>query len=387
MASESFLRKRLDATGNALPEGSDLLTWPPGSMAIFGLTPVRVGGVTQKDGQRVKNSQAKLEFAEPARVAFTDGAIAAGTVPNGEWIQPYGALTKKHGHPLLYTFSLIVGLIFGTAGLPHILVRFYTNPDGRAAKRTTLWVMVLIGLFYLFPAIWGATGRHQAAHLYANTKTDAVVLELPRIIGGDAGEFWRGVTCAGAFAAFMSTFSGLLVSMSGAMAHDIYGTLLRPQSSARQRLLGFKFAALGIGVVATLLGLIAETWDIAMLVGWAFAIAACSYFPLLLLGSWWRGLTEKGAATGMLVGGLAALGSIITTMLIDAKHLQWTPDPILRTLMEQPAIWGVPLSLGLMVVVSRFTAAEIPPDVDQIMLRLHAPEELGLAKDYIAEVH
>lgn len=330
---------------------------------------------------------ARLEFAAPARVRLHAGQPAAGTVTNGAWLNPFGGLTNKYGYPLLYTFSLIIGLIFGTAGLPHILVRFYTNPDGRSAKRTTLWVMVMIGVFYMFPAVWGALGRQEMPELYANGRTDSVVVELPRALGGTWGEIWRGVTCAGAFAAFMSTFSGLLVSMSGAVAHDIYGSMLRPRSSGTERLRAFKVGAVVVGALATLLGLLAETWDIAMLVGWAFAIAAASYFPLLLLGSWWRGLTMKGAAAGMLVGGLASLAAIVTTMLIDKKVLVWTPDPILRTLMEQPAIWGVPLSLGLMWAVSIGTRKEVPPAVDSLMLRLHAPEELGLSKDYIPDGH
>src|SRR5207248_240607 len=130
-----------------------------------------------------------------------------------------------------------------------------------------------------------------------------------------------------------------------------------------------------------------EQWDINVLVGWAFAIAAASYFPLLLLGSWWRGLTARGAATGMLVGGLASLAAIVTTMLIDRKLLDWTPDPVVRTLMEQPAICGVPLSLGLMWLVSLATRREIPPEVDTLMLRLHAPEELGLSRNYVPDAH
>jgi cation/acetate symporter len=368
-------------------ESVAVMFWPAGATAEFHSTPVLQGGApVTKDGKAI-TTPAKLEFARPAKVRFMAGQPAAGTVANRDWIHPFGGLTNKHGFPLLYTFSLIIGLIFGTAGLPHILVRFYTNPDGRSAKRTTLWVMVFIGVFYMFPAVWGAMGRVLVPELYANGKTDAVVVELPRVLGGTWGEIWHGVTAAGAFAAFMSTFSGLLVSMSSAVAHDIYGTILRPQATQEQRLVAFKWAAAGVGLAATLLGLLAETWDIALLVGWAFAIAACSYFPLLLLGSWWRGLTMKGAATGMLVGGLASLGTIVTTMLIDAKRLAWTPDPIVRTLMEQPAIWGVPLSLTLMWLVSTATRAEIPRDVDALMLRLHAPEELGLSRDYIPDAH
>jgi len=364
-----------------------VIFWPAGAVAEFRPANVTAGGqVVEKDGKPVVTT-AKLEFDQPTKIRFLKGEPAAGTVSNGAWLQPFGGLTNKHGYPLLYTFSLIIGLIFGTAGLPHILVRFYTNPDGRAAKRTTLWVMVLIGVFYLFPALWGAMGRDLIPELYANGKTDAVVVELPGKLGNVWGDILRGITGAGAFAAFMSTFSGLLVSMSSAMAHDIYGSMLRPQSTPEQRLTAFKWAAVGVGVLSTALGLLAETWDIAMLVGWAFAIAAASYFPLLLLGAWWRGLTVKGAATGMLVGGLASLGAIVATMLIDRKLLLWTPDPIVRTLMEQPAIWGVPLSLGLMWLVSTLSRSEVPKDVDTLMLRLHAPEELGMSKDYIPDAH
>jgi Na+(H+)/acetate symporter ActP len=368
-------------------ESDNQIFWPAGAVAQFQAVPVTRGGQPVLNDGKPLVTPAKLEFDAPATVRFLSGATAAGTVPNRAWIQPFGGFTNKQGYPLLYTFSLIIGLIFGTAGLPHILVRFYTNPDGRAAKRTTLWVMVLIGVFYIFPGIWGAMGRFLMPELYANGRTDAVVLELPRVLGGVWGEVLRGITCAGAFAAFMSTFSGLLVSMSGAIAHDIYGTILRPDSTPEQRLKAFKVAAVGVGVLAMLLGLLAESWDIAMLVGWAFAIAAASYFPLLLLGAWWRGLTVKGAAAGMLGGGLASLAAIVTTMLIDKKLVAWTPDPIVRTLMEQPAIWGVPLSLGLMWGVSTLTRAEIPAHVDELMLRLHAPEELGLSKDYIPDAH
>jgi cation/acetate symporter len=365
------------------PDGnSSHFFWPAGSLVVFQPAEVRRNG--QPTGEM---TGAKLELAQPTEVQLIAGQQAVNTVPDAQWQSPFGELTKKHGYPLLYTFSLIMALIFGTAGLPHILVRFYTNPDGRAAKRTTLWVMVLIGVFYVFPGIWGSLGRYLMPELYATGRTDAIVVDLPRVLGGFWGEVLRGVTCAGAFAAFMSTFSGLLVSMSGALAHDIYGTMLRPQSSPEQRLVAFKVAAVVLGALATLLGMVAQGWDINMLVGWAFAIAAASYFPLLLLGAWWRGLTAQGAATGMLTGGMASLAAIVTTMLIDKKVLSLELHPIVRTVMEQPAIWGVPLALGLMWIVSLATAKSVPKDVDTMMLRLHAPEELGLSKDYIPDAH
>jgi len=211
-----------------------------------------------------------------------------------------------------------------------------------------------------------------------------VVIRLPMMLENPLlGQILSGITSAGAFAAFMSTFSGLLVSMSGAFAHDIYGRILRPESSPQQRLVAFKVAAIGVGIVSMLLGLLVEQFDIATMVGWAFAIGAASYFPLLLLGAWWRGLTKYGAALGMLLGGLLSVTAIVMSMLLDKKVLTMDFPPLVRSLMEQPAIWAVPLSLLTMYVVSKATAKSLPSDVTSKMLRLHAPEELGLSKNYV----
>ena len=355
------------------------------------LLDVKPFDVVSKEGKKSKASL-KFEFEKPAKIRVTaplsqkEGHAFAPNAPGNEkWVNPFGPLTSKNGYPVLYTYSLIIALVCGTAGLPHILVRFYTNPDGKSAKRTTLWVMVMLGAFYVFTPMWGSLGRYAMPILYASNGTDLAIIKLPTMLTDTTlGHILSGITAAGAFAAFMSTFSGLLVSMSGAFAHDIYGKIIKPQSSADDRKNAFKYAAVGVGVISMLLGLMVESFDIAMMVGWAFAIGAASYFPLLLLGSWWRGLTAKGAATGMLVGGLASLVAIVTTMLIDKKYISLDVSPLTRSLMEQPAIWGVPLSITLMVVVSKMTAQAVPHDVDTMMLRLHAPEELGHSKDYIS---
>ena len=346
-------------------------------------------------------------------------ALTAKAPKDEQWIAPFGSLTtkavdtaikaaktpeekaaleaNKKPYSLLYTYSLIIALVCGTAGLPHILVRFYTNPDGVAAKRTTMWVMILIGVFYVFPPVYGVIGRSLMPELYeaiGSKGTDKVVLELPTLLAGRdhpvLGSVLSGITCAGAFAAFMSTFSGLLVSMSSALAHDIYGRMLKPDSSPEQRLKAFKWAAVIIGVVSVGLGTQVEKLNINYLVGQAFAIAAASYFPLLFMSVWWRGMTMKGAATGMLVGGLLALGSIFLTTLSDVYAVQslsdlWVAHPLARILCEQPAIWAVPLSIILMIVVSKATASTVPADVRMKMLVLHAPEALGLKQEYIKE--
>lgn len=371
----------LPAEGLTLPAGTKLTLNPVAVM--------KAGAEVKKDDKTVRTG-AKIEFASALDPKDKiEGVIAANSAaPNAQankkWVEPFGTLTSKYNNPLLYTYSLIIALICGTAGLPHILVRFYTNPDGRSAKRTTMLVMVLLGCFYVFTPMWGALGRSLLPALYANNATDSVVIRLPLGLSKNMlGYILSGITSAGAFAAFMSTFSGLLVSMSGALAHDIYGRILRPQSTPEQRLTAFKVAAIVFGAIAMGLGLMVESFDINMMVGWAFAIAAASYFPLLLLGSWWRGLTVQGAATGMLTGGLLSLGAIVTSMLLDKKILAWELSPLVRSLMEQPAIWGVPLAITIMYAVSKATAKHIPSDIHIKMLRLHAPEEMGVSKDYI----
>lgn len=391
-------------------------------MAVYGHYGRQVGSnnvAQMPPGALYQNMGAPTNTVVPFITEAERKTLSAKAPSDSVWISPFGPLTTKattkaklsaedaRPYSLLYTYSLIIAIVCGTAGLPHILVRFYTNPDGIAAKRTTMWVMILIGIFYVFPPVMGALGRNLLPELYNGIGakgTDKVVLELPRILNekyGVMGSILSGITCAGAFAAFMSTFSGLLVSMTGAVAHDVYGRILKPSSTPEQRMKMFKFAAIGVGSIAVLLGTLVEKLEINFMVGQAFAIAAASYFPLLFMSVWWRGLTMKGAAIGMLSGGLLALTGITLTSVSDialktsaangtANSLQgledfWIAHPLARILCEQPAIWAVPLAIILMIVVSKVTAKDIPPDIRMKMLVLHAPEKLGLKQEYIQE--
>src|SRR5438132_2794756 len=258
-----------------------------------------------------------------------------------------------------------------------------------------MWVMILIGILYMFPPVFGVLGRNLLPDLYAGVGakgTDKIVLELPRLLNekyAPLGSIMSGITCAGAFAAFMSTFSGLLVSMTGALAHDVYGKMLRPKSTPDERMRAFKVCAVVVGGLAILLGMQVEPFQINFMVGQAFAIAAASYFPLLFMSAWWRGMTMKGAATGMLAGGLLALGGISLTSFTDLKWLPlegfWAAHPLLRILCEQPAIWTVPLAIFLMIVVSKLSKNDVPPDIRMKMLVLHASVQLGLNREYIHE--
>lgn len=389
---------QLETGANASLDRLEGIDVPAGS--IWLVTPFEVtkgGSPVTKDGKPVKTA-AKIEFDEAAKVELStpslkgsisgseaqQGPISPNAPANGKWLNAYGPMSSKWGYPVLYTFSLIIALVCGTAGLPHILVRFYTNPDGRAARRTTFVVMAMLGAFYIFTPIWGALGRAAMPQLYAANGTDAVLIRLPTMLENKMlGNILSAITSAGAFAAFMSTFSGLLVSMSGAFAHDIYGKIIHPEASPEQRLRAFKVAAIAVGAISIVLGLFVQSFDIATMVGWAFAIGAASYFPLLLLGCWWRGLTATGAAVGMLVGGLLSLLAIVGNMLLDKKVIDLDLPPMVRSLMEQPAIWGVPLAIGLMVAVSLATKKSVPGDVTMKMLRLHAPEGMGFSKNYI----
>ncbi len=381
--------------------------------------------------QSAAEAASKPAIVQPADPAEMQRKALPEKAPKDDaWLAPFGPLTTKavksaaavlpveeraeflakneKPFSLIYTFSLIVALVCGTAGLPHILVRFYTNPDGIAAKKTTMWVMILIGVFYIFPPVFGVLGRNLMPELYtglAGVKgTDAVVLRLPTLISqkyGIVGSILSGITCAGAFAAFMSTFSGLLVSMTGALAHDVYGRMLRPNSTPGQRMRMFKWCAVLIGSISVVLGCFVEPLEINFMVGQAFAIAAASYFPLLFMSVWWRGMTMKGAAAGMLTGGLCALfaatATNVSNLSLDKGAMGrifsgfaplndfWAAHPLLRILCEQPAIWTVPLAIFLMVVVSKATRSSVPKDVRMKMLVLHAPEALGLKQEYIQE--
>jgi len=259
-------------------------------------------------------------------------------------------------------------------GLPHILVRFYTNPDGSAARRTTVRVLGLLGVFYLFPAVYGALGRVLTPQLYLEGRTDAVVLELPAAAWpGLGGEILAAMTAAGAFAAFTSTASGLMVSIAGTLSYDLEPTRGRPRAAVEPaaRMRRFRRAAVAGMVVPALVALLARGVDISVLVGWAFALAASTFCPLLLLGIWWRGLTARGAVAGMVVGGLTASAGIFTTLLGGPY------DGTVGALLAQPAVVSVPLAFAAMVGLS-VTDPHRPRDTEATMLALHAPEGLGL---------
>ncbi|GAA4746210.1 hypothetical protein GCM10023350_33650 [Nocardioides endophyticus] len=282
----------------------------------------------------------------------------------GGWSVP---LASGGASGLYVTYSLIIATFLGTMGLPHVVVRFYTNPDGRAARRTTLVVLVLLGLFYLLPPIYGALGRIYAPELATSGSSDALVLELPRImVDGLLGEVLTGMVTAGAFAAFLSTSSGLSIAVAGVLSQDV---------TARSRLGGvaaFRLAAVVAVTVPCVVALLVPNLGVARAVGLAFAMAAATFCPLLLLGIWWRRLTPAGAIAGLAVGGLSSAVAIAWTVNVSI------PSGWVDALMGQPAAWTVPLALATMVVVSLVTRSRVPDHTDRFLVRLHTPETVEL---------
>ncbi len=256
------------------------------------------------------------------------------------------------------TISLVIALLFGTLGLPHVLVRFYTNPDGDSARRTTLIVLGLLSVFYLFPTVYGILGRIHTPDLASGGMADATVLLLPgRILDGATGDILSALVTAGAFAAFLSTTSGLVVSLAGVVSQEFF------QGSV----LGFRRAALLSALVPLGVALLTDSSALAGSVGSVFAFTASTICPLLLLGIWWRGLTDAGAVAGMLAGAVLCGGAIAASAVLGpGAGWVW---------LAQPALWTVPAAFATMVLVSRATARRRPASASRVLARLHTPEQ------------
>nr|BFE67058.1 hypothetical protein GCM10020092_003590 [Actinoplanes digitatis] len=323
-----------------------------------------------------------VTFSEAATLTLPDGSherVEAGeerTFAAGEPVPEVSSVDDRRGTDwllpgdgatLFATYSLILATFLGTMGLPHVLVRFYTNPDGASARRTTLVVLGLVGLFYLLPTMYGVLGRVYTPQLLMTGRTDAVVLLLPEAAlgGGHLGQFLGALVTAGALAAFLSTSSGLLTSVAGVVFTDVLHAD-RGGGSVRD----FRLATVLAALLPMALSISVANMDVSRVVGLAFAVAASSFCPLLVLGIWWRGLTDVGAVAGILAGGGAAMGAVLFTVL--GPPLSGWP----AQLVGQPAAWTVPLAFLVMVLGSLMTRRRLPGDIGATMLRLHAPESL-----------
>lgn len=311
------------------------------------------GGERRLDaGEHSVAADTAFTFPEGAPIPHPVGLPALG---GEQWSTPLLDITEG-GHPLFETWSTLLATTLGCMGLPHVIMRFHTSATARIARRVAVGVIALLGLFYLFPAVYGLLGRVLTPHLVLMQGTDTVTVVLPaQAVPGTVGTVLTALVAAGAFGAFLSTSSGLLLALAGGLSHDLFrGSVPRLR------------VAVAVGAfVAVLLALPAVQIDINVLVGWAFAVAASTFCPLLVLGIWWRGLTLAGAATGLVTGALASTGAVAVSVLFPLQP-GWG-----AALLAQPAAWTIPLAFLAMIVVSRFTRA--PEWAEHALLRLHSP--------------
>ncbi len=326
------------------------------TLDLAATTTVRIG-----DTERVV-APGRWDVPQASTVTFPKGA-AVPTVegearPGGDdWQRPLLDLNNA-GHPLLGTWALVVALALGTMGLPHVIMRFHTSPDGRAARRTAAFTVGLLSIFYLFPGIYGVLGRVLVPQLYLSGATDTAVVALPaQVDAGWPGSVFTALLTGGAFAAFLATSLGLLLVVSGAISYDLLPGGLRR----------LRFTVVAAAAVVVLLALQAIRIDAGVLVTWGFTVAASTFCPLLVLGIWWSRLTVAGAMSGVVVGLFASSGAIAGTLL------GLPVSGAVAILVAQPAPWSVPLAFATMVLVS--LRGRPPSWARTAMLRLHLDED------------
>jgi Na+(H+)/acetate symporter ActP len=350
----------------------EFTTFPHATTVAFRLdTRLRIGRPTEvradggapavlAPGEVTARAGASWEFPAGAAVPRVSGAVVPGSPA---WQRPLldggtgDPATGDGGHPLLATWSVLMATALGTMGLPHVLIRFHTSPDGRSARRTAAITVVLLGAFYLFPPVYGLLGEVLAPELSLTGATDTVVVALPlRADPGRAGSLFTALLTAGAFAAFLATSLGLLLALAGALSHD-----LLPGGLRRLRL-----TVPAVAGAMVLLALPAGQIDVGTFVTSAFAVAASTFCPLLVLGIWWPRLTARGAQVGMVVGLVSSAG------VMAVGRIAGFGPGLPALLFAQPALWSVPLAFATMMLVS--LRGEPPAWAQAAMLRLHLDE-------------
>jgi cation/acetate symporter len=259
----------------------------------------------------------------------------------------------------LDTISLGLGLVLGTAGLPHILMRFFTVPNAKAARSSVMWAMVLIGAFYVMTTALGfgarailGKGGEEAAGPTGNNALPTLANEL-------GGELFLAIIAGVAFATILAVVAGLVISASGAVAHDVWSNVVRKgRDSEKEEVWVAKIAAVSIGAIAIGIAIIGgEGLNVSFMVGLAFAVAASANFPALLLALTWRRFNTAGAVTGVLFGVISSIALVVISPTVwpgpdsEGGALSWYS-------LANPGIISIPLGfvgcfLGTMLARER----------------------------------
>lgn len=272
--------------------------------------------------------------------------------PKGEAIMsPGGFLTDS-----ISAVSLGLALMFGTAGLPHILMRFFTVKDSKEARKSVFYATGLIGYFYILTFIigFGAIALLLGNESFINADgsysgiTNMVAINLASVIGGDV---FLGFISAVAFATILAVVSGLAISGAAAISHDLFVNVCKDGiCDAKTEMKVTKIATIGIGLFAIALGIIFENQNVAFTVGLAFAIAASVNFPILLLCIYWKNLTTRGAFWGGLLGLVVVLTLVILSPSIWVKSFGFEAAIFPY---DHPAIFTMPLTFMAIFIISK----------------------------------
>jgi cation/acetate symporter len=267
--------------------------------------------------------------------------------------------------------SLGLALVLGTAGLPHILIRFYTVPTSRDARKSVLWAIGIIGTFYLFTLILGFGA---AALLKPGSLDAAGNLASPKLaeeVGGGAGStggaILLAVIAAVAFATILAVVAGLTLTSSASVAHDIYNSVIRKGTATEAEEIRMTRIAAGvIGAIAILLAIPAQNLNVAFLVALAFAVAASANLPTIVYNYFWRRFNTRGACWSIYGGLISSVGLVIFSPIVSGKGV----DPTGKNLsllptsvdiswfpLENPGIVSIPLGF-LLGYIGTITARE-----------------------------
>jgi len=258
--------------------------------------------------------------------------------------------------------SLMIALFLGTAALPHILIRYYTVPSPIAARKSTIVAIAGIGLFYILTLYMGLAAMTGGVIDLTNDNMSAPLLAK------SFGIILFAIISAIAFATVLGTVSGLICASSGAVAHDIMDKFMGIKMTDRKKVLAGKISAIGVGIIAMILGLVFKNMNVSFLVGWAFSIAASANLPAIIMILFWKKTTAKGVIASITIGLISAL----TLILLSQKTFNEVyniPNVVAPIQINNPAIFSVPISFIVLIIVSLFTQTKKVEVAENIVLK------------------
>lgn len=275
--------------------------------------------------------------------------LAAASTKHGVAVLSPGGLISNP----LDSVSLALALALGVASLPHVLMRFFTVPDGRAARRSLVYATTIIGVFLTLTFILGFAAMQLVGTTAIRAADRGGNMAIPLLAEELGGVSFFGFVSAVSFATILAVVSGLLITGATAVAHDLYGMVIRKgKNTQRETLLVARISTVLLAVIAIVLGLILRGQNVAFLVGLATAVAAAANFPAIFLAIYWKRYTAAGAVYGMMVGLLGSLLFIYFSPTIQIDVLKHATAPLT---LRNPAIVCVPLSFVVSIVVSLLT--------------------------------